>query len=80
MNEQKSVSDIAQENLVCRQIVKEIMSLPISQRQVYMILYLLSLNLENIQHMQDLSTLIREMQDESHIVRLDHQDISEHEH
>lgn len=56
---------LAQEKQVCRQIVKEIGNFGISQRQQMFIIYLLSLELENVEHMQELTAAIREMAGES---------------
>lgn len=50
----------AQENLVCRQIVSEINNFGINQRQLIMLIYLLSLEIENAETMQVIASVIRE--------------------
>ena len=57
----------AKENLVARQVVKEINNFGINERQKMMIMYLLALELENTEHMRDLTTVIREMGKESNM-------------
>jgi hypothetical protein len=59
---------IAEENQVCRMIVKEVLNYGLSQRQIYMILYLMSLELENVEHLQDLTAVIREMKEDTHLI------------
>jgi len=49
----------ADESLICREIVKEIMRFGIDQQQIMRTLYLLSLELEDRKAMVDISTLIR---------------------
>lgn len=51
----------AEENKVCRQIVKEINNFGITQRQSLMVMYLLAMELENIEHSRALALLIREL-------------------
>ena len=57
----------AEQNLRCREIVKEIINFPVSQRQIYMIMYLLSLNIENFEHSQELSAALHEMRNDIHL-------------
>lgn len=51
----------AEENNVCRQIVREISHFGVNQRQTLFIIYLLSLELENIDLMRELTSLIKEL-------------------
>lgn len=51
----------AEENETCRNIVKEIMNFGVTERQQLMIIYLLSMQLENAEHMQVLSSIIKEI-------------------
>ena len=51
----------AQENHVCRQIVHEISSFEVSQRQLLMVIHLLALELENHEHMRAVTKLVREL-------------------
>lgn len=60
--------EFVEDNLVCRQIVKEIMALPVSQRQIYFIMNLLSLELENVDHMRELTAALREMREDTHVI------------
>ena len=50
---------IADENKVARDIVKEISNFGVSDRQRWMIMYLLSLELENVNDVKDLTTFIK---------------------
>lgn len=52
---------LAEENQVCRQIVREVNNFGISQRQAMMVMYLLASELENVEHMRALTKLIREL-------------------
>jgi hypothetical protein len=52
---------IAKENGIAREIVKEINTFGINDRQRWMIIKLLSLELENVTEMKELSTFIDEM-------------------
>lgn len=58
---QLSSEKIAKENEDCRRIVKEILNVGLSQRQQMFLIYLLSLELENIEHVKDLTDLIKEI-------------------
>lgn len=51
----------AEENQVCRQIVREVNNFGISQRQTLMVMYLLACELENVEHMRALTKMIREL-------------------
>jgi len=55
---------LAKENEECRKIVKEILNIGLSQRQQMFLIYLLSMELENIQHVKDLTDLIKEIAEE----------------
>jgi len=49
----------ADENNVCRQIVREVNNFGITQRQSLLLMYLLASELENVEHMKQLTALIR---------------------
>jgi hypothetical protein len=51
----------AEENNVCRQIVREINNFGITQRQTLMLMYLLASELENVEHMRTLTRIVREL-------------------
>jgi len=51
----------AEENKVSRQIVKEISQFGVTERQRYSIMYYLSLELENIENVKKISSLIKEL-------------------
>lgn len=51
----------AEENHVCRQIVREINNFGITQRQTMMVMYLLAIELENSEHMKTLTKVIRDL-------------------
>lgn len=57
----------AKENLIARNIVKEINVFQVTERQKMMIMYLLALELENTAHMQEITSLIRECGKESNM-------------
>lgn len=52
---------MAEENKVCRQIVKEINNFGITQRQTLMVMYLLAAELENVDQMRAITKLVREL-------------------
>ncbi len=53
---------MAEENDHCRQIVREInLQGGITQRQTLMVIYLLASELENVEQMQSLTKLVREL-------------------
>lgn len=58
---QLNVEKTAEENLVCRQIVKEISLFGITERQRLMIIYLLAMEIENIEQMQSMTSLIKDV-------------------
>ena len=49
---QLSSEKISKENEECRKIVKEILNVGLTQRQQMFLIYLLSLELENINHVR----------------------------
>ena len=51
----------AEENQVCRQIVREINNFGISQRQTLMLIHILATELENVEHMRAITRLVREL-------------------
>ena len=58
---QLSSEKMAEENLVCRQIVKEISMLGISERQRTFIIYLLAMELENQEHVQAITAVVKDV-------------------
>lgn len=50
----------AAENLVCRQIIKEINNFGVTQRQTLMVIYLLAMELENVEQMQMITRVVRD--------------------
>lgn len=54
---------LAEENETCRKIVREIANFGVSQRQQLMIIYLLSLELENVEHMRTLTLAVKQLGD-----------------
>ena len=58
---QFSSEKIASENEDCRKIVKEVLNIGLTQRQQMFLIYLLSLELENISHVKDLTDVIKEI-------------------
>jgi hypothetical protein len=52
---------LAEENTICHKIVSEILNFGVNQRQLKNIIYLLSLNIENIETAQELSNIIKEL-------------------
>lgn len=56
---------VAEENQACRQIVREILNFGVNDRQLINIIYLLSLQVENIEVMQALTAAVKEISPES---------------
>jgi hypothetical protein len=56
-----SSEKLSEENEECRKIVKEILNVGITQRQQMFLIYLLSLELENISYVKDLTDVIKEI-------------------
>jgi hypothetical protein len=52
---------LAKENEECRKVVHEILNIGVSQRQLMFLIYLLSLELENIEYVQALADVIKEI-------------------
>jgi len=52
---------MAEENKVCRRIVKEINNFGITQRQTLMVIYLLAAELENVDQMRAITKQVREL-------------------
>lgn len=52
---------LAEENQVCRQIVKNISDFGVTQRQIVMVIYLLALELENTEQMQMITQMINDL-------------------
>lgn len=57
---QTRADKLADENLTARKIVQEISQFGISERQRYLIMYYLSLELENIEKAQEISGFLKE--------------------
>lgn len=57
----KSEADVvAEDNTVCRQIVSEIVHFEVTQRQIWYIIYLLGLNLEDVEEMRAVTGFVKE--------------------
>ena len=52
---------LAKENEECRKIVKEILNVGLTQRQQMFLIYLLSMELENIEYVQTMTNEIKEL-------------------
>jgi hypothetical protein len=52
--------ELAEQNLQCRQIVREITNFGVNQRQIWYIMYLLALELENVPDLQMATDFIKE--------------------
>ena len=58
----KNLSDkLAEENNQARKIVSEIFNFGISERQKWLIMYYLALELEDVEKMQELTSVIKEI-------------------
>lgn len=55
-----SSEKVAEENEVCRKIVREINNFGITQRQQGLLIYLLALELENFEHMRAITTAVKD--------------------
>ena len=55
---------LAEENLVCRQMVREINNFGITQRQSLLLIYLIALELENTDHMRTITQVVRGLTDD----------------
>lgn len=58
---QTDFEKLAEEKEQARQIVYEISNFGVSQRQQLFVIYLLAMELENVDHMRQISSLIREL-------------------
>ena len=58
---------LAEEKLICRQIIKEIHAFGINQRQHLMLIYLLALELENAEYMLSITSLIKELETDAFV-------------
>lgn len=52
---------LAEENRIAREIVKEINNFGINERQRWLIMYILSMELENVDDLKKMTTFIREI-------------------
>jgi len=52
---------LAEENLICRQLVREISLLGITERQKTFIIYLLAQELENHEHAQAITSVVNDV-------------------
>lgn len=52
---------IVEENTACRAIVREVANYGVTQRQQLLLIYLLALELEDIEHMKAVTSLVREL-------------------
>lgn len=52
---------LAEEKLLCRQIVQEIYRFGVNQRQILFLVYLLAMELEDVDKMQSLTSVIRDL-------------------
>jgi|694.fasta_scaffold146095_2 hypothetical protein len=52
---------LAIENDDCRKIVKEVLNVGLTQRQQMFLIYLLSMELENIEYVQTMTSVIKEL-------------------
>ena len=67
---QTRADKLAEENKVARQIVSEISNFNISDRQRWLIIYYLALELEDIEKMQELAACIKELNPEVNITNV----------
>jgi hypothetical protein len=58
---QTNADKLAEENNIVRKIVSEIINFGISERQKYLLMYYLSLELENVENAQVVSNFIKEI-------------------
>lgn len=59
---------IAEEKLSCRQIMNEISNFGVSERQKLFLIYLLAMELENVEHMQELSAHVRDLSSDMFLI------------
>lgn len=53
---------LAEENQVCRAMIKQVMDYGVNQRQILMLIYLLGLELESVDNMRAVTALIKSIQ------------------
>ena len=53
---------VAEENQTCRSMIKQIMDYGVNQRQVMMLIYLLGMELESVEQMRSVTSLVKELQ------------------
>ena len=56
--------ELAEQNQQCRRIVSEIMNFGVTQRQIWLLIHSLALELENIDEMRTIVGVVREMKGE----------------
>ena len=59
------VENKSADSIVCRQIVKEIMSFGVSQQQLLFVIELLAFELENRDHLQRITSLMKNIRDDA---------------
>lgn len=52
---------VAEENQICRQIVREISLFGVTERQRLMVIYLLAMEIEDPERMRAITTLVKEL-------------------
>jgi hypothetical protein len=57
----------AEENLACRNIVREIVKFGVSQRQMMFIIYLLGLEIHDIEIMREITSMVKALSPESFV-------------
>ena len=65
---QTTSEKIAEENQACRQVVKEIGNFGVSDRQRLFIIYLLAMELEDVEAMRSITSLVRDVDKTTFIV------------
>jgi len=61
---------LAEENNIARKIVSEISNFGVSDRQRYLIMYYLSLELEDIEKVQEISSFLKEIRPDINMTHL----------
>lgn len=59
---------IVDENLACRQIVKEINNFGVTQRQLLYLVYLLASQLENVEYMRAITNFVRQLSPDTFLI------------
>lgn len=52
---------VAEENQICRELVREVSLMALTERQRTLIIYLLAMELENAEHMRAITTQVKEV-------------------